>query len=101
MLYNSRPLLSDFVGSLECGLAGLSWRLVAADNAAATAPPTSSAGSFPRSSSSRLDRTAVAEGINAAVAAAGGFDATLILNPDVRLADRIVAIMYDAFTRPA
>ena len=88
--YNSAHLLADLVGSLPGGLAGLTWRLVIADNASADDTVAVARRLAPEATVVETGRNGgYAAGINAGVAAALAadprLDAVLVLNPDVRL----------------
>jgi N-acetylglucosaminyl-diphospho-decaprenol L-rhamnosyltransferase len=84
--YNSRPLLADFVGSLESGLAGVQWHLVVADNASSDGTVAALRELAPFATVVEMGgNRGYAAGINAAVAAAPPHAAVLALNPDVRL----------------
>ncbi|MEI7057895.1 glycosyltransferase family 2 protein [Nocardioides sp. CCNWLW239] len=93
--YNSAHLLADLVGSLPGGLAGLGWRLVIVDNASTDDTVAVARRLAPQATVVETGRNGgYAAGINAGVAAAGpGFDAVLVLNPDVRLEPGCVAAL--------
>jgi N-acetylglucosaminyl-diphospho-decaprenol L-rhamnosyltransferase len=91
--YRSRPLLADFIGSLEAGMDGLgSWRLVAADNASDDGTVQELLRLAPTATVVEMGgNRGYAAGINAGVAAAGPVDAVLVANPDIRLGAGSVA----------
>jgi GT2 family glycosyltransferase len=85
--YHSERLLADLTASLGPGLDGLDWHLVVADNASTDATVDTLRRLAPTATIVEMGRNAgYAAGINAAVEAAGAFDALLVLNPDIRLA---------------
>lgn len=101
VMYNSEELLTDFLASLEDGMRGVAFELVAVDNAS----PDESAALIERiAPDATLVRTGVnggyAAGINAGVAAAGPHTAVLVLNSDVRLAPNCVAELLRALRKP-
>ena len=100
VLYNSAALLPDFTASLDEGLRGLSWRLVAADNDSHDDGVATLRRLLPAATVVEMGRNAgYAAGINAAVAAAGDHGAILVLNPDARLEPdcgaRLAAALHD------
>ena len=100
VLYNSAALLPDFAASLDEGLRGLSWTLVAADNDSHDDSVATLRRLVPGATVLEMRRNAgYAAGINAAVAAAGDQGHVLVLNPDVRLAPgcgaRLAAAVHD------
>ena len=98
--YNSAGLVEDLVDSLGPGLAGPDWHLTVADNAS-TDDTVAEVRKF--APDARIVETGrnggYAAGINAAAAAAGPFDAVLVLNPDVRLAPGCGQELLDALRR--
>ena len=85
--FNSAHLLADLFDSLPAGLGDLPWRLVVADNASGDDSVAVVRRLAPTATVVPMGRNAgYAAGINAAVAAVGPGRATLVLNPDVRLA---------------
>lgn len=93
--YNSADLVTDLAATLPVGLAGFAWELVVADNASADATVAEVRRLLPRARVVEMGRNAgYAAGINAGIAsAAPGFDAVLVLNPDVRLERGCVAAL--------
>ncbi|HOZ57362.1 MAG TPA: glycosyltransferase family 2 protein [Nakamurella multipartita] len=99
--YNSATLLPDFFDSLDEGLRGVTAEVVVADNASSDSSVDVTRGCRPDAIVVPMGRNAgYAAGINAAVAAAGDFDAVLILNPDVRLGAGCAAELFGAMARP-
>ena len=101
VMYNSRPLLTDFVGSLGAGLAGVDYELVAVDNAS---PDDSADFMHAIAPNAKIVRTGrnggYAAGINAGVAAAGPHTAVLVVNSDVRLGFGCVAELLGGLRQP-
>jgi N-acetylglucosaminyl-diphospho-decaprenol L-rhamnosyltransferase len=101
VMYNSRSLLADFVASLEAGLAGVEYELVAVDNAS---PDDSAELIQAIAPTTRVVRTGrnggYAAGINAGVAEAGPHTAILVLNSDVRLGAGCVAELLKGLRQP-
>lgn len=90
--WNSAGMLPDLLGSLQAGLAGLRWRLIVADNDSRDDSVGVAQRLVPGCRVVQTGRNAgYAAAFNAALAAAGGYDAVLVLNPDVRLAPGCVA----------
>lgn len=86
VLYNSEHLLPDFVNALRGGLAGVSYELVAVDNASPDASADLMSQLAPDATIVRTGRNGgYAAGINAGQQAARPHTAILILNSDVRL----------------
>lgn len=84
--FNSAAVLPGLLESLPLGLEGLDWALVVADNDSADETVDLLHRLAPAAVVLEMGRNAgYAAGINAAVGAAGEFDAVLVLNPDVRL----------------
>ena len=101
VMYNSRSLLADLVASLDGGMAGVDYELVAVDNAS----PDDSAELIkhiaPTVTLVRSSRNGgYAAGINAGVAAARPHTAVLVLNSDVRLATGCVAELIRGLRQP-
>lgn len=85
--FNSAHLLPALLASLPAGLGDLPWRLAVADNDSGDGTVDTLRRLAPGATVIEMGRNAgYAAGINAAVAAAGPGRATLVLNPDVRLA---------------
>lgn len=86
VLYNCAPLLPGLVESLEEGMAGVSWHLVAVDNSSSDGGPALLRQLAPGATVVETGRNAgYAAGINSGVAVAPPYSAVLVLNPDVRL----------------
>ncbi|GGR48743.1 GT2 family glycosyltransferase [Nocardioides luteus] len=85
--YNSAHLVADLAATLPVALAGFESELVVADNASTDATVFAVRRLLPSARIVEMGRNAgYAAGINAGIAAATpGFDAVLVLNPDVRL----------------
>jgi N-acetylglucosaminyl-diphospho-decaprenol L-rhamnosyltransferase len=97
--YNSADLLAGLLGSLDAGLAGVSWHLTVTDNASADDTVEVLRELAPTATVVPMGRNAgYAAGINAASRAAGPRTAFLILNPDVRLAPGCVAELLAVLT---
>lgn len=86
VMYNSEHLLPDFVTAVRDGMEGVSYELVAVDNAS---PDRSAEVVAALAPEARIVRTGhnggYAAGLNAGRAAAGSHTAVLVLNSDVRL----------------
>lgn len=93
--YNSTDLVADLSATLPVSLTGFEWELVVADNASVDETVAEISRLLPRARIVEMGHNAgYAAGINAGVAAAApGFDAVLVLNPDVRLAPGCVAAL--------
>jgi GT2 family glycosyltransferase len=90
--YNSAAVLPGLLGSLDEGLRGASWHLIVADNASADDSVAIARRMVPGCRIAQTGRNAgYAAAFNAALRAAGAYDAALILNPDVRLRPGSVA----------
>lgn len=93
--YNSATQLPGLLTSLGAGLADLSWSLTVVDNASADDSVAVARRMMPDCVVVEMGRNAgYAAGINAGLAAAGLFDAALVLNPDIRLVPGSVATMF-------
>ena len=85
--FNSAHLLPDLLASLPAGMGDLPWCLAVADNDSGDGTVETVRRLAPEATVVEMGRNAgYAAGINAAVAAVGPGRATLVLNPDVRLA---------------
>ncbi|GAA2106728.1 glycosyltransferase family 2 protein [Microlunatus panaciterrae] len=101
VMYNSGPLLADFVTSLEEGLAGVEFELVAVDNASPDDSAEIMETIAPSATIVRAQRNGgYAAGINLGVAAAGPHTAILVVNSDVRLGRNCVAQLLTRLRRP-
>jgi GT2 family glycosyltransferase/O-antigen ligase len=101
VMYNSRSLLADLVASLDAGLAGVDFELVAVDNASPDDSAELIEAIAPNTTIVRTGRNGgYAAGINAGVAAAGPHTAILALNPDVRLGAGCVPELMRGLRRP-
>lgn len=90
--WNSARMLPGLLGSLADGLAGVRWRLIVADNDSRDDSVAIAQRLVPGCRIVQTGRNAgYAAAFNAALAAAGEYDAVLVLNPDVRLAPGCVA----------
>lgn len=99
--FNSAGVLPGLLASLPAGLGDLPWTLVVADNQSADDTVAQVHRLEPRALVVEMGRNAgYAAGINAAVAAVGGFTAVLVLNPDVRLAPGCVPELMAALDDP-
>ena len=99
--YNSQRFLTDLIGSLDDGLAGIAWHLTVADNASADDTVVRLRELAPKATVVEMGRNAgYAAGINAAVAKAGPHTAVLVLNPDVRLGKGSVAHLLHVLRTP-
>ncbi|MEU9391039.1 glycosyltransferase family 2 protein [Streptomyces sp. NPDC048324] len=84
--WNSAGVLPGFLAALPDGMAGLDHRLVVADNDSADDTVEVLRTLAPDATVVETGRNAgYAAGINAALAAAGEYDAVLICNPDIRM----------------
>jgi GT2 family glycosyltransferase len=100
--YNSAGPLPGLLETLPAGLAGLYWRLTVVDNDSADASVELAEAGAPGCRIVPMGRNAgYAAAINAGLAAAGEFDAALVLNPDVRLQDGVVAKLFASLAAPA
>jgi N-acetylglucosaminyl-diphospho-decaprenol L-rhamnosyltransferase len=101
VMYKSERLLSDFVNSLEHGLSGVRFELIAVDNAS---PDNSATLMESIAPDATIVRTGLnggyAAGINAGVAAAGPHTAVLVVNSDVRLGPGCVNKLLLALREP-
>ncbi len=96
--YNSAVPLPGLLKTLPTGLAGVDWRLNVVDNDSADASADLAA-AVPGCRIVRMGYNAgYAAAINAGLSGAGEFDAALVLNPDVRLQDGVVAKLFAALT---
>src|SRR5690349_21642343 len=85
VMYKCEELLPDFVAALDEGLAGVSYELVAVDNASPDRSVELVKSLAPAATIVETGRNGgYAAGINAGVTAAGAHSAVLVLNPDVR-----------------
>ena len=100
--YRSRPLVNDFIASLDAGMAGVgTWRLVVVDNASDDGTVDEVRRLHPAATVVGLGANrGYAAGVNAGVSAAGDVDAVLVANPDIRLRPRagvrVVQSMIDS-----
>ena len=102
VMYNSAALLPDLIASLPAGLEGLSWHLVMVDNDSTDDSVAQARTLAPSATIVATGRNGgYAAGINAGVAAAPPREATLVLNPDVRLQPGCVRGLWAALERPA
>lgn len=100
--YNSAGPLPGLLQTLPAGLAGLDWSLTVVDNDSADSSVELAAAGAPGCRIVPMGRNAgYAAAINAGLAAAGSFDAALVLNPDVRLRDHVVATLFASLTSSA
>ena len=84
--WNSAKVLPGFLAALEDGMAGLDWRLVVADNDSADDTVAVLRTLAPEATVVETGRNAgYAAGVNAALAAAGEYEAALVCNPDIRM----------------
>ncbi|MFE4257802.1 glycosyltransferase [Streptomyces sp. NPDC056883] len=88
--WNSARVIPEFLASLPEGMAGVDWRLVVADNDSADGTVDLVRSLAPEATVVETGRNAgYAAGVNAALAAAagwdGGFRAALVCNPDIRM----------------
>ncbi|POX51680.1 glycosyltransferase family 2 protein [Streptomyces sp. Ru71] len=84
--YNSAAVLPGFLAALPDGMAGLDWHLVVADNDSADDTVGLLTTLAPDATVVQTGRNAgYAAGVNAALAAAGTYEAALICNPDIRM----------------
>ncbi|GGV09771.1 glycosyl transferase family 2 [Streptomyces filipinensis] len=84
--WNSASVLPGFLAALPVGMAGLDWRLVVADNDSADDTVEVLGTLAPDATVVQTGRNAgYAAGINAALTAAGPYDAVVICNPDIRM----------------
>jgi N-acetylglucosaminyl-diphospho-decaprenol L-rhamnosyltransferase len=101
VMYKSRRLLPDLVASLDAGLAGVDFELVAVDNAS---PDDSAELIKAIAPNSTIVRTGgnggYAAGINIGVAAARRHTAILVLNADVRLGAGCVPELLTGLRQP-
>jgi len=101
VMYNSQALLADFVASLDPGLAGVEYELVAVDNASPDNSVELMQAIAPSATIVRAGRNGgYAAGINAGVAAAAPHTAILVLNSDVRLGAGCVAELLKSLRKP-
>ncbi len=95
--WRSAPTLPGLLATLEAGLAGVRAELIIVDNDSADATVPTARRLAPHCRVVQTGRNAgYAAGINAGIAAAGPFDAVLVLNPDIRLGPGSVATLYRA-----
>ena len=100
VLYNSAPLLPALVDSLQEGLTGVDFELIAVDNASPDRSVETLIELAPWATVVRTGRNGgYAAGINAGVAAARPHDAVLVLNSDVRLRPGCVAALLEGLRR--
>lgn len=101
VLYNSESLVPGLVESLEEGLVGLAWHLIAVDNGSTDEGTRLIQELVQDATVVETGRNAgYAAGINAGVASAPPHTAVLILNPDVRLTSGCVAELLRAVQEP-
>ncbi len=101
--YHSSAVLEGFLLSLPEGMRGTDWHLIIADNASADDTLAVARAVI---SQSRMDARIVevgrnggyAAGFNAGLAAAGEYDAAMVVNPDIRLGAGCAAAMYRKLT---
>ncbi|MFJ3803576.1 glycosyltransferase family 2 protein [Streptomyces sp. NPDC090088] len=97
--WNSASVLPGFLAALPDGMAGLDHRLVVADNDSADDTVEALRTLAPGATVVQTGRNAgYAAGINAALGAAGAYDAVLICNPDVRLRQGCAKRLVDSLT---
>lgn len=95
--WNSAAVLPELLASLPAGLAGLRYQLIIADNASADDTVEVARRHAPSCTVVQTGRNAgYAAGFNAGLAAAGRYDAALVVNPDIRLTPGSVATLYAA-----
>lgn len=100
VMYNSRSLLPDFLASLDDGLRGVAYQLIAVDNASPDDSADYVAAAAPQAVVVRTGRNGgYAAGINAGVRAAGPHTAVLVVNSDVRLGTGCVRELLGAVRR--
>jgi N-acetylglucosaminyl-diphospho-decaprenol L-rhamnosyltransferase len=93
--WNSARQLGGLIESLPSGMAGVRFQLIIADNASADDTVSLARRLAPDCTILQTGRNAgYAAAFNAGVAAAGPYDAALILNPDIRLSSGCVAMLY-------
>jgi GT2 family glycosyltransferase len=101
VLYKSRSLIADLVASLETGMAGVQFELIAVDNDSPDDSVAVMREVAPRATIVRTGRNGgYAAGINAGVAAAGQHTAILVLNSDVRLGAGCAAALLEGVRQP-
>ena len=101
VMYRSRALLPDFIASLEPGLRGVEYELIAVDNASPDDSVDVVRSIVPSATIVCTGRNAgYAAGINAGVAAAGPHTAILVVNSDVRLLEGCISELLGALRAP-
>ncbi|MFE2283477.1 glycosyltransferase [Streptomyces sp. NPDC059443] len=103
--WNSARVIPEFLASLPKGMAGTDWRLVVADNDSADDTVALIRRLAPEATVVQTGRNAgYAAGVNAALAAAagwdGGFRAALVCNPDIRMRQGAAGLLVDALGAP-
>ena len=101
--FQSAPHLPDFLAALPAGLAGVaSWQLIVADNASTDGTVALARRLAPDALVVELGANlGYSAGVNAALRAMPSADAVLVLNPDIRLRPRSVALLLAALREPA
>jgi N-acetylglucosaminyl-diphospho-decaprenol L-rhamnosyltransferase len=95
--WNSARVLPGLLASLPAGLTGLKWRLTIVDNASADDTVAVARAGAPGCQIVQTGRNAgYAAAFNAGLARCAGYDAVLILNPDIRLAPGCGAMLCRA-----
>jgi GT2 family glycosyltransferase len=95
--WNSASVLPGFLAALADGMAGLDWRLVVADNDSADDTVEVLRALAPDATVVQTGRNAgYAAGINAALRAAGEYEAVVICNPDIRMGQGCAKRLVDS-----
>ncbi|MEH0421058.1 glycosyltransferase family 2 protein [Streptomyces sp. B21-083] len=95
--WNSASVLPGFLAALPDGMAGLDWRLVVADNDSADDTVEVLRTLAPDATVVQTGRNAgYAAGVNAALGAAGEYEAVLICNPDIRMREGCAKRLMDS-----
>lgn len=93
--YQSSGVLKDLFESLPEGMSGTDWQFVVADNASTDDTVTMTREFMPAARLVEMRHNAGwSVALNAGIAAAGEFDAVVVLNPDVRLGPGSALAMY-------
>lgn len=99
--FNSEPVLSGLLRTLDAACAGVRWQLVVADNASTDNSIAAVRALVPAARVVEMGgNRGYAAGINAAIAAADPHTAVLVLNPDVRVAPGCVPELLRAVREP-